>query len=136
LAGMGEDWGPAGKTTFHDYTQLMAFENWPIKIQLLLGKTLGDTNIFACMWTCQSNIKQCRKLLRTIIAHSVNVVLNSNSAILVKLCIFHRKTCSNRHKENNLSEFSSHIYVIKLAYRSKTLNIIQPKFPTHAQEKF
>ena len=63
------------------------------------------------------SIKQCRELLWTIIAESVNVVLNSNSAILVKLCIFHRKTCSNRHKENNLSELCSQIYVIKLAYR-------------------
>jgi hypothetical protein len=27
--------------------------------------------------------------------------------------MFHRKTCSNRHKENNLSELCSQIYVIK-----------------------
>ena len=46
-----------------------------------------------------------------IIAESVNVVLNSNSAILVKLCMFHRKTCSNRHKENNLSELCSQNYL-------------------------
>ena len=54
-----------------------------------MGKTLGERNIFACIKTM--SIKQCRELLQTIIAESVNVVLNSNSAILVKFKPSQRK---------------------------------------------
>jgi hypothetical protein len=53
--------------------------------------------------------------LPTIIAEFVSVVLNSNSAILVKFSKFHRKICLNHHKENNLLELCSQIYVRKLA---------------------
>jgi hypothetical protein len=73
--------------------------------------------------------------VQTTIVEFVNVALNSNTAILKRLCTFHRKTYINHQKENNLLELCSQIYVRKLAYRWKTLNVIQLKFAIHVQEK-
>jgi hypothetical protein len=106
---------PPFMTTRPSHNIIHGFLKLTNKNSAAIGENLGRKKYLRLH--VNMSVKQCRELLRMIIAESVKVVLNSNSAILVKVCIFHRKACSNRHKENNLSELCSQIYVIKLAYR-------------------
>jgi hypothetical protein len=81
-AGFWRAWGrieglqesPPFMTTRPSHNIINGFLKLTNKNSAAIGENPGERNIFACIKTCQSNIKQCRELLRTIIAESVNVV--------------------------------------------------------------